>query len=183
MKKITLFVLTLLISLSAFAKNDRFDGTVDFLGIDFSSVDIIGAEETREEFHEAFEGINILMYTEPRKYDISKYLDVYVKSIDTDNAIDRIKLHDTDNYLKADRGDIDIEKIIKKYPKNEGAQLLIIAKELNKGREYGVFQAVIFDGESRDIISSIEFYGNPRGFGLRNYWAGALYNGLKNFRF
>ena len=72
-----------------------------------------------------------------------------------------------------------IEEIIKAYPSNQGNMLLIVATELNKLNGYGSFVAVVFNGETKEIISSKKISGKPSGFGLRNYWAGSLYNSLK----
>lgn len=183
MKKIAVSIFTLLISTICVAQSNEGNEklVVDFYGVDFSTVNVIGAGETDEKFLDAFEGINGLMLSEPKKYNVGKFLDLDVASTDISDAIKQIdKLEDVD-FKNRKQEKISLKKILNAYPSTDGNVLIIIAKELNKGRNMGHFMAVIFDGESKEIISKANFSGKAGGFGLRNFWAGSLYKGMKKY--
>ena len=96
MKALKLLLLLLAVPMLTFAQERV---SVDFMGVDFSCVDIIGADETEEQFHRAFDSINTLMHSEPEKYDVGKFLFLNINNIDSKTAKERIKLHKSDNYL------------------------------------------------------------------------------------
>ena len=178
MKTSKLFFLFFLFPFICFAQNSE-RLLVDFLGVDFSSVDIVGASESKKQFHNAFKGINTLLHTEPKKYNVSKFLSLDVESINTEAAIDRIVLHSSDNYLTNEESNVVVEDIIAAYPSEPGDKLLIIATELNKPEKKATYIAVVFNGETKEIVFTKELIGKTGGFGLRNYWAGSLYDSLK----
>ncbi len=179
MKTIKILLFLLLVPITAFGQKSE-EPIVNFRGVDFSCVDIVGADESEESFSKALEGINILLLTETKKFDVAKFLKMDVVSINTDTAVERIGLHTSDNYLARENKEIEISNILEGYPAEEGNILLIIATELDKANSRGYYTAVVFDGESKEIISTLEFNGKAKGFGLRNYWAGSLYDGLKS---
>lgn len=184
MKKILLFAVVILFATVGQAQNKNMQETtkVDFYGVDFSAVNVIGATETADKFMIAFDGINQLIISEQSKYDVGKFLKLDVQSLDIDHAVSQIdKLKDV-KFKNNKSSKISLEEIISSYPVTQGNVLLIVAKELNKSNNRGVFIAVVFDGNDKKIISEQEFSGKARGFGLRNFWAGALYNGLKAVR-
>ncbi|MFI3333107.1 MAG: hypothetical protein SNI51_00345 [Rikenellaceae bacterium] len=74
MKKIFLAIM-LIFSATSLTKAQTFDN-VTFLGVDYSAVNVLYADETSEQFISAFERINQLMISEPEKYDVAKYLKV-----------------------------------------------------------------------------------------------------------
>lgn len=183
MKKIAVVIFTLLISTICVAQsnegNDKL--VVDFYGVDFSTVNVIGAGETEEKFLDAFDGINGLMLSEPKKYNVGKFLDLDVVSTYIADAIKQIDKLENVDFKNKKKEKISLRKILDVYPSTEGNILIIIAKELNKGRNMGHFMAVVFDGESKEIISKVNFSGKAAGFGLRNFWAGSLYKGMKKY--
>ncbi len=155
---------------------------VCFMGVDFSCVDIVGVDSTKEgmlAFHDAFDGINVLMSTEADKYDVGEFFRLNVLEIDSKTARERIGLHRGDDFLKNENEELVVEDIISGYPTREGRLLLIVARELDKANTVGRFVVVVFDGVTKEIVSTEELVGNARGGGLRNYWAGALYNSMK----
>ena len=38
---------------------------------------------------------------------------------------------------------------------------------------------MLFDPATQEVILQMDMAGKPGGFGLRNYWAGSVYNALK----
>lgn len=184
MKRIFLFAVALFLVTICGAqnKNEKKAMEVDFYGVDFSAVNVAGAAETELKFMTAFAGINQLLVSEQSKYNVGKFLKLNIQSLNIDHAISQVdKLKDVK--FKDNRGSkISLKEIVESYPTTTGNALLIVAKELNKSTNKGTFVAVVFDGEKKEIISEQEFSGKSGGFGLRNFWAGALYDGLKSVR-
>ena len=56
---------------------------------------------------------------------------------------------------------------------------MLIATTLDKGNGIGYYTAVLFDPATQEVILQMDMTGKPGGFGLRNYWAGSVYNALK----
>ena len=57
----------------------------------------------------------------------------------------------------------------------EGLGLVYVVEALNKTEEKAVVHVVFFDVASKEILWTKEYTEKPRGFGFRNYWAGAFY--------
>lgn len=181
MKKIFLMAVAMLFMTVGQAqnKNKKEPVKVDFYGIDFSVVNVVGASETDDKFMTAFAAINQLLVVEPKKYDVGKFLQLDVQSLNVDHAISQVDKLKNVKFRNNKESEMMLKEIVKSYPITKGNALLIVAKKLNKSTNTGTFIAVIFDGETKHIVSEQEFSGKAKGFGLRNFWAGALYNGLK----
>ena len=52
----------------------------------------------------------------------------------------------------------------------------MIAKTHDKSEGRGIYELVVFDIATRDIITQKLVVGKARGFGLRNYWAHTIFN-------
>ncbi len=157
--------------------------SVTFYGADFSCVNVIGAQETPEQFIEAFSRINQLFITEAEKYNVGKYMKLNVEAIDVTTAKKQAEKLKGVKFMDKTPEAINYEALTACYPKTEGKCLLIVACELNKSKNTGSFIQLIFDGQSGAVISTRAFWGYSRGFGLRNYWAGAIYSGLNAFSY
>ncbi len=184
MKKIAILLFSFVISLGGMAqsKGKKEKLTVDFYGVDFSAVNIIGADDPLFKFVDAFKGINNLMLSEPKKFDVAKYFNVNVSSSNVDNAIKQAEEITDNNFNSRNKEALSVNEIIGAYPETDGNALVIVAKELNKGQNSGTFIALIFDGKTKEVISQKQFTGKAGGFGLRNFWAGAIYAGMKSYR-
>ncbi len=153
-------------------------------GVDFSYAKVFAADETVEQFAKAFSGVNLLFISEPDKYDMSHVF--YNKSVE--NVIEPMLAVVTNcdySNLKTYSSKYeqpDYSVIIKNYelPQTEGEGLILIAKLLDKPRGIAAYELVIFDIATREILIQREVTGKARGFGLRNYWAGSIYNVIIN---
>ncbi len=155
---------------------------VTFYGVDFSNVTVNGATESADKFIEALKAINPLILKEAKKYDIGKYTNTQVINTNIENAVKSVDAIKNENFLNKAKEKIDCAGIVKEYTGGEGTGLLIIAQELNKSRSEGNFIYVLFNEKTGEIIKETALSGEPKGFGLRNYWAGALYNSMRNYR-
>jgi len=77
----------------------------------------------------------------------------------------------------------DIKQIINELPENDKPGLIFIGEMMNKATFQGTFRVLLFNGTTKDIISSKRVSGKAAGFGVRNFWAGALYRILKSWKY
>lgn len=191
MKKLFNVIFCLLFSSALFAENIIPDiKSATFYGVDFTQCKIIGSNELPEAFIEAFHGINNLLLLEPEKYNISKYFDCQVnvsevnfKQVNERNAAIKPNITFT-NVDNAQLTDGQIQEIIDGYhfDAQKGYGLLIIAAELNKTKLKGYYYGCYFDLSTGKLIYASELDGKPKGFGLRNFWAGSLLAFMKHWK-
>lgn len=201
MKKqfITLLLLFLAISGNSQTAEDMFKSSevkISWLGIDFSHVKLIGdfsefsgigeknSVQIRDNY---FPRWNNLILNEPEKYDIKGMLrkgEIYYEiemlmNINSTAAIEDIESYTTPNYSFED-----VKSFIDEYTiKNkEGIGVLFIAESLNKNAQEAYFHFVALNMKTKEILIHERLRGEPCGFGLRNYWAGSVYNIIKDIR-
>ena len=169
MKKL-LSIALCLIAVSGFAQKGKTKMAADFYGVDYSCVSVVGANEQPAEFIKAFEAINRLFLSEPKKYDVAGFTGIDILSTNVEQANEALgglaAEQFTPRSTKADNGS-----------GNKG--LVLIATTLDKGNGIGYYTAVLFDPATQEVILQMDMAGKPGGFGLRNYWAGSVYNALK----
>lgn len=186
MKKL-FFLLFLTVSLFSFGQNPNLDdvATIKFYGVDYSQAKVYGAAETGTEFKHAFDEINQLFITQPKKFDVGKRIDKGVNEVSL-NAVNEVnqKINPDDLFTTNNGYTLDEEQIsdaIKALPieKEPGIGMVIVAKLLNKADNRGTYQIVYFNTETKEIVADWPTNGKARGFGLRNFWAGSVYSALK----
>lgn len=159
---------------------------VNYYGVDFSKTKTFGAAENGSQFKDAFGRINLLVISEWPKYDPGKFLhkNVAVRDIApttaVNNQIDPSGIATSASGYRLSEGDI--ADMVRGYmlKEREGTGLVIIGELFEKPTVLGGFYVVYFDVASREVLSFRQIIGKAGGFGLRNYWAGALLNALKN---
>ena len=180
-------------------KQDLFtpnDIKISWLGNDFSHVKLIGefsqfaeagnksSVQIRDKY---FPGWNNLVLSEPDKYDIKGMLrkgDIYydidmIMNLNSETAIENIESYNDPNY-RIDN----INNFIATYNivNKEGIGILFIAESLNKNSKQGIFHFVAINLKTKEVLIHERLIGLPGGFGLRNYWAGSIYNIMKDIR-
>lgn len=188
MKKLILF-LFLNVSLFCFGqgKNVLKDiQSIKFYGVDYSQVKVFGAAESPLEFKDAFRRINELFITEAKKYNVGKRLRKEVTEVSLD-AVNQVNSSINESELQTSKTEygLDNEQIkaaIEALPieKTPGVGMVFVAQFLDKSRDRGTYEVVFFNTETKEIIEGWATEGKARGFGLRNFWAGSIYNALKN---
>jgi len=172
------------------------DVKVSWLGIDFSHVKLIGdfsefgeagSKNTAQIRDQYFTGWNNLVLAEPQKYDIKGML----REGDINNDIEMVmdinaktNLKDMESYNTPKYSKDNIKEFVHEYDlKNkEGIGVLFIAECLNKNAEEAIFHFVAINMHTGEILLQERLSGKPKGFGLRNYWAGALYSIIKDIK-
>lgn len=164
-------------------------GSMTFYGIDFSKGRVYGAADEPEKLRKAFGDINMLFIMEPEKYDVAKFVGKPMNDIRIDavtNMNDTIPLDSIKTVVKGHTiGDSAIVQTVKDLcivSYNHGMGLVMIMETLDKPAELGTFVFVLFDIDTRNVISHWKLSGEPGGFGLRNYWAHSVYEALEKVK-
>ena len=157
---------------------DYGSGQIYFYGADFSEVRVFCATEDDDSFTKAFVGINTLFLTEKDKYDLSHLFDKDV-NVDINMMVDRISKN-TKPLVRVYTMEMSSKpsaEFVASYEllQTEGVGVVLIARVLNKVDAVGVYDFVVFDISSREVIYEIRAEGRAMGFGLRNYWARTVY--------
>jgi hypothetical protein len=169
------------------------DTRVRWLGVDFSHVKLIGEfshfngvgdksiVQLKERYFPAW---NKLILNEREKYDIKGMLrrDKMIYDVDmifklnANAALEELESYNTPEYSKDE-----ITKFISGYDTNEkdGVGAVLIAETLNKSEQEAYFHFVVINMSDKKILVHQRLRGEPGGFGLRNYWAGAIYDVMK----
>ncbi len=164
-------------------------GGMIFYGIDFSKGRVYGAADEPEKLRKAFGDINMLFIMEPEKYDVAKFVGKPMNDIRIDavtNMNDTIPLDSIKTVVKGHTlSDTVIAQSVKDLSivsYEHGMGLVMIMETLNKPAELGTFAFVLFDIDTRKVISHWKLSGQPGGFGLRNYWARSVYEALEKVK-
>lgn len=163
---------------------------VTFLGIDFSHVGIIGADESSDQFIGVFDDINNLMQKEYGKYvsTFAKKTKVKVLGVDL-RAVNKVNrdLNREDIQREGTVPPIegsDINKALSALDLTglDGYAAILIAEEFNKSTNRGIFELVFFNVDTKEVITHEKLSGKAGGFGLRNYWAKTVYNAIRKIK-
>ena len=156
-------------------------------GVDFSHVKVHGATESIEQFANAFRDINLLFIQQPDKYDCRRMVRRQISGVYIEPIININSIADKTQMMTytPETNDLDTKQMVKDYvlPQTSGMGIVLIAKLLNKPAGIAIYDAVLFDIQSRQILHQEEVSGRAGGFGLRNYWAGSVYNVIKSVKF
>ena len=155
-------------------------------GIDFSLARVSGANESDQQFAEAFRRINQLLITEADKYDFARALRQPQLSVDIDPMLQRLdacgyeRLRDT----KHTATDEEVRAAIASYEleEQEGTGVVLVALLLDKPSAKALYEMVIFDIATREVRCIERVEGQAGGVGLRNFWANTIREGLKTWR-
>lgn len=184
MKKL-FFVLLLLSALSSSKAQETND--ITWFGLDFSKAKMVGSvgftnpSQIQSYYLNQW---NTIMIAEMDKYSISKY---YAKPNVKVN-LDKCKANNnkviastlvTDNTHSI--SEADVEAVVKQYKSKEGVGegLLYVVESFDKTKEMAFIYVVSFDIKSGKINKIKKKEGKAGGFGIRNYWLGAVFNVMK----
>lgn len=163
---------------------------VDFVGLDFSHVKLVGSEGFNDpaKIQSYYFGTwNGLLFSEMEKYNISKafmkrQVDYNLSVVETlNNEVEYIDL--VTNSSPKDFSAEQLQEIVNQYDNQDLENdfgLSLVVHSLNKFQERAYIYIVIFDTKSKKVLFSDKMSGEARGFGFRNYWAGAIYDIIKD---
>lgn len=205
MKQLSLLIILFIsvTSVNAQEYRDLFEPTNErftWLGIDYSEVQLVGnfsafgsiaeeknADQIRDIYFKAW---NRLVLIESDKYDVKgmfkrKQIDYDTHMMMALNARSTPTIHPRVNYQKGDQPfKIPIHDMIDKYDFTglHGIGVLMIAERLDKNKGWASYKLVAVNLDTKEVILSERICGKPRGFGLKNYWAGSVYQAMKTVK-
>lgn len=166
-----------------------------WLGVDYSNAKFIGEfssfdKESEEDMaqlrDEYFDAWNQLILEEPDKFEFEKMLRQKEVKRDIDMIMD-VNFNADPSQMNAKRcprfSRRDIQDIVEGYAfEDTGIGIVFIATCLNKKEEYASYYYILVDMSSGKILEQKKYKGEPSGFGLRNYWAGTVYQVMKQIK-
>jgi hypothetical protein len=195
MKKI-LFILILCLNIQLLSAQSSFSEIKKqhswaWLGLDFSNTKLLGSEgfnDPKKIIDHYFIAWNQLIFDEGDKYNVKgafKLKQLYTEDSYFDLHNSNVKL----NKIFADRSysisESDINNIVKNYNFSNIKQkicLVFIVERLDKPKEQAVIWVTLINSRTNEIILTERMIGKPGGFGFRNYWAGAVYDIIKQIK-
>lgn len=185
---IQVVALTLIFGLNAFAQNREKalnESNMTWYGVDFSLAKFTMIIDDPEDIVDRYlDAINQLVPNEPEKYDLKEYFNKSEVTIDLNEVAERNSNIDPDALVIDEKHEIsldDVKAVIKSYNTQDhsGMGLVFIAENLNKSSQTGSYYVCFFDNSTKEIIDARRMTGKATGFGIRNYWAGSVYNVMK----
>lgn len=127
---------------------------------------------------------NDLMLNEAKKFDLLKAFSKQTVYYDINNMRSLNAKIDPEKCITQNPKEIEpdaIPKMIKKYTgdKQKGLGLAFIVENFDKISVNADVYVVFFDIASHKMLLCEKVSGKPSGIGVRNYWAGAIYQILK----
>ena len=199
MKKILLFLFMAVFQLSAFAqsKSDIFNSDVEltWLGLDFTHVHFIGtaaqwqdagsitSSDLRDKY---FVSWNEIFVDEKAKYDVSKATNRPIVKYAIDVTASANGKSEKD-YFVDDPGSFrhmeseDIARLVSKYnyKGKKGIGMMFVVEGMHKEAKKASMWVVFVNMDNKKMLLAKQVEGAAGGFGFRNYWAKAFFNGLK----
>lgn len=191
----SLLLLFVLVSLTATAqnRNDVFDAKVpvNWLGLEFSKARFIGDRErlgSESDMRHLLEAWNELILTERDKYKIheailrTEELNPAVRPVEERNAdLDVLSLYSPDpkDYFHLKAESVRAIATSYNYKTLNGIGLMFVVEAFSKINNEAAIWVTFIDMKSKEVLFTERITGKPKGFGLRNYWAGAVYDIIK----
>lgn len=160
---------------------------VTWIGLDFSEAKLIPTVEFATV--EADPGTAILKWNnlleqEHEKFDLAKALGISNVVTNTSYVAPVNEGVKSQDLLSRTAITLDKEKVpsmVKKYKTNDGdgVGVVFVVSAFNKTSEIAEFYVTFFNMKTREVLHSERISGKPTGFGIRNYWAGAVTQVLK----
>ena len=159
---------------------------ITWFGIDFTLARFtLVTEDPAAIVSTSLKAINNLILAEPDKYNLKKFFSKSEVTPDIEMINERNSKIDPTMLVVPDKYTItpeDVKKVINTYDTKgkTGTGLVFVAENMHKVEEIGSYYVVFFDLSSKEIIDSERKVGKASGIGFRNYWAGSIYNVMKD---
>lgn len=166
--------------------------TITWLGIDFTAAKFIGDEDlwtNANRAHDMFEAFNTLMAKEREKYNMASALDKaqveYALQVTTAHnkglSIEELSTNSQSNYTMKPGY---IQEIIGGYDfmGQTGIGVMLNIEAFNKTAQLCTLWVTFINMDTREVLFTEKMTEAPIGFGVRNYWAGAIYKMMKAMR-
>lgn len=187
------FILIAVCELSyAQTMQDIFDrkAKVTWVGLDFSQAKFIGDRErlgSTSDVQKLIEAWNDLMIKEKSKFDVAGAIDKpkveealeVTKEHNANLDVTEMFSNDVKDYFRFKPDDI--IAIVNDYDFKglSGLGVMFNVESFSKLNEEGSIWVTFINLGTKEVFFSERMTGKPSGFGMRNYWAGAIYNIIK----
>ena len=196
LSKVVLFGMLLAVSPAlSQTKSDVFmkDIPVTWLGLDFTSTKLIGDRErlgSESDVRHLLDAWNDLILAEQDKFDVAKA----IGRAKVENVIDVTKEHNAEldimSMFSDNEGDYlhikvsDVEEIIAGYDFKDltGIGLMFNVESFNKINVEGSVWVTFINLGTKEVLFTERLVAPPSGMGMRNYWAGCLYEVITKIR-
>lgn len=194
LQKRFLFLFVLLTSfgvVSAQTKSDVFnkDTEITWLGLDFSHAKLLGDREkfgSESDLRHLMTAWNELILNEPEKYNVAKAVGRSKVTNAIDVTGDRNGEVDVQAMFTDDQKDYlhiqpsEIEGIVSSFDfkGKTGIGLVFIVETFSKPNEEGSMFVTFVNMGSKELLFSERLTAEPKGFGMRNFWAGCVFGVL-----
>ena len=168
---------------------------ITWYGLDFSKSIFIGSfaafgdaglktgQQLKDQY---FKGWNDLIIRENEKYNFKTAYNKTTVPYDLSIVSERNESVNADKLFSEKSSDKnlltkeDIASMVKDYKTlKKGLGLVYIVDNFDKPATEGVIWVTFFDSESKNILYTEKFVGTPKGFGIKNFWAGAILEVIK----
>ncbi len=185
MKKI--IGILLFIPMLASAQTSIHDTKAYVYGLDFSKAKLVGAvgftnpAQVKDYY---FNEWNNLLVNEKDKYNIPKFFKksevIYDLSV-VEKRNKAVKMDGLVTESPYELEDKEVEKIISSYKTEQksGLGIVFVVNSFDKLNEKATLHVVLFDLSNKKILAMDKMSQDPSGFGIRNYWMGAVYGIMK----
>jgi hypothetical protein len=195
MKKVLLLFMfinmTLLASAQFTAKDVFIEDEIVWYGLDFSKAKMIGKFDRssgKDVNAKLIPAWNSMILDEASKYDFKaalkkKKVHNDIAMVEKMNAdIDEDDLFTSHEY-KFEKPKETVAGMVKNYgtgKRHEGIGLVFIVESFNKEEQLATVYVTFFDIGTKAVLFKKKLEGKPGGFGIRNYWLGAIYKIMKD---
>ena len=154
-----------------------------WFGVDMSHSKLVGTEgftdpyDIQKRYVPAW---NSLVLSEAEKYDVRKFFkngEVVNDILAVEAVNEKINPGEWVQTSTYTLDKSEITGMVKKYKSNEkeGLGLVFIVESFDKTKETGFIYVTFFNIATKEVILTEKLSGKAGGFGVRNYWAAAIY--------
>ena len=165
---------------------------IDFIGLDFSEVKLIGSPFDYESAYEVkrrfFPEWNDMFYSQFEKFDVGTFLRKHRVHYSTENMLSVNDKVDANELISGrptkEFTRVKLQEIVNNYNfefENEVAMVFVI-NSLDKPRKQTKLNVVFFNTNSKNILLSFLLVTKPGGGGFRNYWINSIYHALEELK-
>jgi hypothetical protein len=192
------FAFALTMASYAVAQDDRRDvfdpnTKVTWLGLDFTEAKFLGDRErlgSESDMRRLIESWNTILVKEAEKYDAAAAIDRKKVDTNVDVAIEHNQQLEVLEKYSDDQKDYlhikpsDVQKIVSDYDFKglHGLGMIFIVESFSKLNVEGSFWVTFVNLDSKEVLFTEHIVADPKGFGMRNYWAGAVYGVLEKMK-
>ncbi|HEY9044413.1 MAG TPA: hypothetical protein VIN08_00885 [Ohtaekwangia sp.] len=169
------------------------DAKITWLGLDFSDAKLIGDREklgSESDIRHLIEAWNNLIVSEGDKFDVAAAIDKkkieknIQATLDHNATLDVLSMlsNAEKDYIHLNRDGV--AEIIASYDFKgaSGIGLMFNVESFSKMNEEASFWVTFINIDTKEVLFSERVVAEPRGFGMRNFWGGAIFGALERIK-